>query len=272
MAGQPAGKVLRIVQITDTHLYGKPDARLLELNTRESLDRVLDLVSEREATFDMVLATGDIAQDASEEAYHHFADAIQRFGRPFYWIPGNHDRASVMRRLERHAAALEKRIRLGNWQILMLDSSVPGEVHGRLKSSELEWLERMLIEAEADDTVQHSLVCLHHNPHPGTADWMQGIGLHEAERLLDVLGRHASVRAVLYGHIHQELDFEHNGIRYLCSPSTCIQFKPGVVDFTLDDRAPAYRWLELGADGSIDSAVERVPDYDLEVDFNSEGY
>lgn len=56
---------IRLVQITDTHLYGKPTGTLLKMNTHESLDYVVDLVKGNEERIDFILATGDIAQDGS---------------------------------------------------------------------------------------------------------------------------------------------------------------------------------------------------------------
>jgi Icc protein len=117
------------------------------------------------------------------------------------------------------------------------------------------------------------MVCLHHNPVPGTASWMSDIGLKNADALLAILAQHgASVRAVVYGHIHQTLDFYHQGLRFFCTPSTCIQFKPYVEEFTLDMLAPAYRWIDLYADGRLETAVERLKDYTIKVDMNAGGY
>lgn len=269
-------KSVRVVQITDSHLYGDRDAELLKMNTQDSFERVLELVAGFEPDMDMILATGDIAQDASPSAYERFAHSLQPLGAPFYWIPGNHDRRSVMAGMNRLGAvfrqASRKQILAGHWQILMLDSSVPGEVFGRLAPAELDFLDRALLDAAADPDIHHTLVCLHHNPHPGTASWMEGIGLRNAEELLAMLAGRDTVRAVLHGHIHQHLDYEEDGIRFLCTPSTCIQFKPGVTDFTLDDRAPAYRWLELQSDGRIETGVERLPDFEVVVDHESDGY
>lgn len=269
-------KSVRVVQITDSHLYGNRDAELLRMNTQDSFERVLELVAEYESALDLILATGDIAQDASPDAYERFARCLQPFRVPFYWIPGNHDRRLVMARMSEKGAvyreASRKQIITGGWQILMLDSSVAGEVHGRLAQEELDFLDRALVEATADPDIHHTLVCLHHNPHPGTASWMEGIGLHNADELLAMLAGRDTVRAVLHGHIHQTLDYEEDGIRFLCTPSTCIQFKPGVTDFTLDEQAPAYRWLELLGNGRIETGVERVPDFEVLVDHESDGY
>ncbi len=271
MNGQHSGQGARIVHITDTHLFRDRDECLLAFKTQESFEAVLDCIAEREAHFDLVLATGDIAQDGSVEAYQRFGRTLERFAVPFYWIPGNHDKPDVMYGVDEFPRAFDKRILAGNWQILMLDTCVPGEVHGWLEDEELAFLDEQLSRIDADPEVEHTLVCLHHNPIPGTAEWMQGIGLHNAESLFAILERHDSVRAVVYGHIHQELDFVRSGIRYFCTPSTCIQFKPGVRDFALDPINPAYRWLTLRHDGSLETGVERISGFD-QVDQSSSGY
>jgi len=263
---------LRLLQITDTHLYTDPDAALLGLNTQDSFVRVVDLMASQQPEPDWIVATGDIAQDASVAAYHRFADTISRLPAPFSWIPGNHDRRSVMISTPAFKTAFVEQVKLANWRIIMLDTSVPGEVHGLLSAHELAHLDASLARAVHSDTPMHCLVCLHHNPVPGTAGWMQDIGLHNADALIEILQRYDNVRGVVYGHIHQTLDFEAHGLRFFCTPSTCIQFKPGVKDFALDLRSPAYRWFDLHADGRIDTQVERLQDYDVKVDQQAGGY
>jgi Icc protein len=263
---------VRVLQITDTHLFRDQRGALLKLNTQDSFEKVVELVLAKENRIDMILGTGDIAQDASPEAYVRFGDAMQALAAPFFWIPGNHDRRQVMQNLPVYQEAFNNLIRFDNWQIIMLDSSVIGEVYGRLSRRELNHLEKCLAEASPGSEIEHSLVCLHHNPIPGSAGWMNGIGLRNQEEFLAVIDRFDSIRAVVYGHIHQELDFLREGVRYLCTPSTCIQFKPDVVDFSLDDLNPAYRWLHLHEDGRIDTQVERVTGYVFEVDHSSTGY
>lgn len=262
----------RLIQITDTHLYRDPRAALLGLNTQDSFVRVVDLIARQQPDPDWIVATGDIAQDGSVEAYQRFVDTIGTLPAPFCWIPGNHDKRDTMTSTPAFKAAFVERVQLGNWQIIMLDTSVRGEVHGLLSDHELAHLEASLASAVDDDTVDHSLVCLHHNPIPGTATWMQDIGLHNADAFLEILKRHHSVRGVVYGHIHQTLDFAAHGLQFYCTPSTCIQFKPGVEDFALDLRCPAYRWFDLHADGRIESAVERLQDYEIKVDQSAGGY
>ena len=263
---------MRVVQITDTHLFGDARVALLKLNTQDSFEKVMDLVIRNETSIDVVLGTGDIAQDASPEAYLRVAQAMQSLKAPFYWIPGNHDRRQVMESLSPWEHAFTNLVTLGKWQIIMLDSSVMGEVYGCLNDRELQGLEKSLQAVQQHSEVEHVLVCLHHNPVEGSAAWMAGIGLHNNEEFLAVIDRFTCVRAVLYGHLHQELDFQRKGVRYLCTPSTCIQFKPEVQDFMLDDVNPAYRWLNLLPDGRIESEVVRVTGYVFEVDHTSTRY
>jgi len=263
---------IRVVQITDTHLFRDPTANLLKLNTQDSFEKVLELIHSNEKAIDVILATGDIAQDASVEAYERFAQAMQDFDAPFFWIPGNHDRRRVMQELSLYKDAFCGTTKIENWQVVLLDSSVSGEVHGFLSDREIEHLAKNLQESADSPDIEHALICLHHNPIPGSAHWMEGIGLHNDKEFLALIDQYPHVRAVVYGHIHQELDFVRNDVRFFCTPSTCIQFKPQVEDFTLDNVNPAYRWFELYPDGNIESAIERVTGYEFEVDHSSTGY
>src|SRR5690606_25036487 len=82
---------IRIVQITDSHLFEDPSARLLGMNCQESFEDVLALIRRDGRPIDCILCTGDIAQDASVAGYRRFFQAMSAFGVPWYCIPGNHD-------------------------------------------------------------------------------------------------------------------------------------------------------------------------------------
>jgi Icc protein len=263
---------IKITQITDTHLYGTPSGTLLKMNTNETLGHVLELVKANEDGIDLVLATGDIAQDASDKAYANFLEIIVSLNSPFRWIPGNHDNATVMHRIAEGTDANEKTAQLNNWLIVLLDSSILGQVHGKLAKTEINFLTSVLRAAGKDDSIEHCLIAMHHNPVPGNSAWMKDIGLENGEKFFEAIKISKKVRCVLYGHIHQELDFEHEGIRCLCTPSTCIQFKPNVTSFSLDRVNPGYRSLQLFTDGRIESEVRRVSGETFEADYNSPGY
>ena len=103
-------------------------------------------------------------------------------------------------------------------------------------------------------------VCLHHCPIDVGSLWLDAVGLDDGYDLLMLTQRFPRVRAILCGHVHQELDTVVHGVRLLASPSTCYQFKPGSKRFTLDEMPPGYRSLRLFPDGHIESRVSRVKD------------
>ena len=59
------------------------------------------------------------------------------------------------------------------------------------------------------------------------------------------------MRAIVWGHVHQNYDALRKGVRLLATPSTCAQFLPNSDDFAVDRRPPAYRTFELRTDGTL---------------------
>lgn len=257
-----------LVQITDSHLFADPADNLLGLPTSESLKAVVDLVVQEQPQVDLILATGDISQDGSVASYHNFVELLAPVVAPMRWLPGNHDTAEIQQKAAAGQDWSQQVLDLPGWRIIMLDTSVSGAVHGCLEADQLELLEQALASAKK----AHVMVCLHHQPISVNSDWLDQIGLHNKDDFFAVLDRYSSVRCVLWGHIHQEVDRLRNGVRLLASPSTCIQFAPDSRDFALDTRLPGYRWLRLHPDGEIETAVSRLKELDYEIDHSGSGY
>lgn len=250
----PQADHICLVQLTDSHLYADAGADLLGLDTHESLQAVIDLVLEEFPTMDLVLATGDITQDGSEAAYGRFAEAMRRLPAPCHWIAGNHDNAELMQQLGVATGLSREWTDLGCWRIVLLNSNIPGAVAGHLGASQLDVLDRALKGAGE----RFVMVCLHHHPVDIGCGWMAPLGLLNAPELLGRLEADRRVRVVLWGHVHQQFDHQHDHLRLLASPSTCIQFAPQSQVFATDERQPGYRWLRLYDDGQIETAVSRL--------------
>ena len=266
---QPKQHYAKILQITDPHIFESADGCLLGLNTRDSLDAVIEDIKQHHLDSDLILATGDISQDHSEQSYLHFASVIDSLGIPVAWIPGNHDSDEYM------ASALRgdffvsnKQILINDWHIILLDSSVNDAVHGKLGREQLTFLSDCLTNSPA----QFAITVLHHHPVNIGCKWLEPIGLHDGPALLSSLYRFPSVNALLWGHIHQEYDSLVNGIRMLATPSTAVQFKPGSDDFAADEESPGYRTLLLYSDGQIETEVHRIDHIDFTVDYTVKGY
>ena len=112
----------------------------------------------------------------------------------------------------------------------------------------------------AGSKAKHVMVCLHHPPVPMGSKWLDTVGLANGEDFLERLQSAGRVRLAVFGHVHQAYDEEHDGIRIIATPSTCRQFKPQSEKFAVDERPPAYRRINLSADGSFETELVWVGD------------
>jgi Icc protein len=239
--------VVRLTHLTDPHLYGGESELLRGIATLPSLEATLANAQRHDWPPDAVLVTGDLVQD-DPAGYAHFRRLLGALRLPVLCLPGNHDDPEAMRReLNCEPFVTGGSVDLGLWRIVLLDSTIPGSAAGRLGTQSLKALDAALAEAPQ----RHALVCLHHHPVPMGSRWLDRVGLQNADTFLEVVDRHRNVRGIVWGHVHQSYDSVRNGVRLLATPSTCAQFLPRSEQFALDRRPPAYRTLELKADGSI---------------------
>ncbi len=242
---------LHVVQITDFHIRAEPGARSGGRDTHATLAAVIDAIAAGPAP-DLVLATGDLVDDASPASYGRLAPLLRRLPAPVHAIPGNHDDPAAM---AQHLAGgnvhVGPCVAAGAWHVVLLDTLVPGEPHGHLGPERLAALNAALAAA----TEPHLLIALHHPPAP-IGSPLDDVGLMDAEALNAVLDRHQRVRAMVWGHNHHIHDSTRNGVRRLGTPSTCIQFdaRPEM-GFTRTAEPPAWRRLTLHEDGSLETEV-----------------
>lgn len=266
------GAAVRILQITDTHLFAGETDTLLGINTLNSYHAVLDAIVKQQLPADLIVATGDLVQDQSTRAYQRFTDGIARLPAPCVWLPGNHDyQPSMAQELAAAGISSSKQVLLGEqWQILLLDSQVQSVPHGELSDDQLIWLDNCL----AQHTDRHTVVMLHHHPLASGCTWLDQHSLRNSHMLAEVLTRYQNIEGILCGHIHQDLDVMWNGIRMLATPSTCVQFKPHCTSFTLDTAAPGWRYLELttGNNPSLTTQLFRLDTDEFSPDLGSDGY
>jgi Icc protein len=248
-----SARPLRIIQVSDCHVARDPRATYRGLSADRNLVSLLPAM--RHWQPDLVLLTGDVSEDGSAAAYGRVSAHLSTVGAPVLALPGNHDDPAVMRRYFPRGPwdgpYLEE---ARNWQLLLLDSTVSGQVSGHLSGETLQRLDGLL----ARSPKAHALIALHHQPVPMNAEWIDRYALEQPGELLDLLDRHGRVRCLTWGHVHQDFEARRNGALLLGSPSTVANSLPGAETFTLDLAGPACRWLELGLDGEVATGMMRA--------------
>jgi Icc protein len=245
---------IRLLQFSDPHLSARADGMLRGVNTRSALETVLRQARAQHGNAEALLLTGDLVND-DVDGYAAVRELFGSFGKPVYCLPGNHDDPGVMAR-ELGAAPFQVggHVDLGAWRIVMLDSCIPGQAHGYLGATELKRLALALATAGE----RHVLICLHHHPVRLGSRWLDSVCLQNSAEFFAITDRCSMVRAVAWGHVHQQFESQRKGVRLLAVPSTCAQFLPHSDQFALDPSPPGYRRLTLCRDGTLDTEVVRV--------------
>lgn len=247
---------IRVWQFSDTHLYADPESVFHGVNPDQALQGLLAALAARGDHADLAVVTGDLTHDGTEAAYRRLREHFATLGMPVYCLAGNHDDPVTLKRvLASGQVSAPPSVLLAHWQLIMLDTTVPGEDAGRLEATELDRLGACL-DAYPE---RHVVVCLHHPPMPSGMRWMdETMLLRNPEDLFAVLDQYPQVRALLWGHIHQPFRELRRGVHCLAAPSTMVQFLPGSEEFAVDPRPPGLRWLVLHSDGRIETGIERA--------------
>jgi Icc protein len=261
--------MLKVLQITDLHILPKPDDTLLGVNTEKYFKRVLQHAHEQHGKFDLILVTGDLAQYPCPESYQRILTILQEKKTPCLCLPGNHDDALLMRTiLNQNLVSCHKHMRLKNWQIICLDSQKPDSQEGLLAIEELEYLNHQL----KQESGLFTLIAVHHHCISSHSEWMDTMIIENRDALFKVIDQYPQVKAVTTGHIHQLLEKKHNSVSIFGTPATCFQFEPGCHKFTLDNKPPGYRTLNLYTDGTLQSKAFWLPEQLTGLDFSLHSY
>jgi Icc protein len=245
---------LLVAQLTDTHLFADRTQEMLGCRTNPSFEAVIAAIAQLHPQPDILLLTGDLSQDETRESYLYLRSQIDPLQIPTYWIPGNHDQGLVDMEQALNSAIIstDKEFQKGDWNFILLNTMMLGKVQGRLSIAELTRLEQQL------QHPQPAIVVLHHPPLPVGAACMDRIRLENSDELFAILDRFPQVRIVLFGHIHHATEQLRGDVRYIGTPSTCVQLKPNSEVFTIDPQPPGFRLLRLYADGQYETEVRRV--------------
>jgi 3',5'-cyclic-AMP phosphodiesterase len=224
-----------VLQISDTHLQAAPHTPA-DNDPDESLRATMDAV--RDVRADLVLLTGDLADDGSRAGLQRLRAVIDGLSTPFVAVAGNHDDLDNVRAVFGAADTVE----VGRWRVMGVESMIPGQDHGSVDVERLtERLDRL------DD--RPTLVGIHHPPRsPSTNQMFQLIG---AEAMLAALRDRPHVRAIVSGHLHEVFDRRDGDLQIYGGPSSWYAIEHTADDYRLfAEGLVGAQVLTLGDDGS----------------------
>lgn len=246
----------RIVQLTDLHLTSAPDGRSRRTDVWTNFRHALDRIQSEIAGIDLLVLTGDLANQRRPETYARLREAVDGFADRLRVLPGNHDNREMVRaafgdRLLAGSATLNFVARLGDFRLIGLDTLRPGRVHGRLGDAQLAWLAGELRQSEAP-----VILFMHHPPIRVGTWWLDKDLLRDREELRHIV-QGSPVRALFCGHVHQESVGRFGDADVWTTPSTAYQFPPHALLPGSERSPPALRVIDL-AGGRIETHVVRL--------------
>lgn len=261
----------RILHLSDTHVTASGfdgDG----VDALASLDQILRDCRHL-ADLDLIVVTGDIADDGSAEGCALVRDRVGRFAAdreiPHVYTTGNHDRrpgfttalgtghldarggdaGRLLRGLDGERAAVSMADGL---RVITLDSLVPGYGHGVVSRAQLKALEELL----RDPSPEGTILALHHPPVWTPAGlWTDEMGLRNRDEFAAVV-KGSDVAAILCGHFHLQLTG--------CLAGTPVWVTPGVVT-RFDLTAPPHVARAVNGAGAtvIDLGGEFSPSFQV---------
>lgn len=183
-----------VAHISDLHFNGT------RFN-RSRIESTLSYINARADGIDVLLVTGDIADEGSPSEYRE-AFLVLDSPLPMLITAGNHDIR------ENFSAALLKEETSSpiNWSetiddvlFIIADSSIPGRNDGYLSDDTLAWMSEEITRHGADNPV---FIAFHHPPAKLSMPFMDSIRQTGEDRLAAMVERHPNVVAFLCGHAH----------------------------------------------------------------------
>ena len=249
---------VRVLQLSDCHLLGDPEATLNGVPTAASLREVLAFIAANQE-FDLLVISGDLAQDEQLQTYQLLRKMLGEWVTRLRVIPGNHENRDFIRQTfpeitDGSEDLLNFSLKLGGWRLIGLDSHVPGQVWGSIGEGQLEWLKREL----ALDSRCPTVLFVHHPPISVKSPWLDRIGLAEPSALVKIIDSSPQIRLVCSGHVHQEFAGRLGEAEVLTTPATSFQFRPKEEVPIFDLVSTGFRVLTLGVPG-YRTRVVRLP-------------
>lgn len=229
------------IHLSDTHIL-PPGEQHLGADPTANLRAVLGCIEAMQVEPAFVLISGDLTNGGEPEAYEQLtaltAEITERLGAPVLLNLGNHDKRIPFRQVvlgERaatdEAAPYYYSRTFGDLRVFMLDSKIPGEIHGLLGEAQLAWLADQLQNPAPSDNLGGNaggdLIVVHHPVTP------RGIPRHNDYLLADRQALHdllvnKPILGILVGHSHASTATTFAGTMMVTAPGISMLADPSI--------------------------------------------
>ena len=241
--------VLNVLQLTDFHIFSDPNTKFFGVPTIKTLQDVLGKVVELNIDFDHIIITGDLTGDEELISYQTVKELLGNMISKCKIIPGNHDDRKLIRKVfpecvENENGPINFSLSTDSWQILGLDTHVPGELYGTISAETLSWLKNMLDKHKNKPTILFQ----HHPPISVQSKWLDLLGLKNTDPFIEILNQNPQIHLISCGHVHQEFQGTLGNITIFTTPSTGVQFQKGTDMLKCDPIPPGFRIFSFDND------------------------
>lgn len=252
-------ETLRILHLTDTHLYGDGRLHYGIVDTLAALDRVLARAATLEAV-DLIVASGDLSDDGTAASYRKLEATLEPWaaerGAVVVYAMGNHDLPDAF---EEVLGARETEITVRGFRVVTVDTSVPQAGYGHVEEAQLDRLRDIL----ATPSERGTIIVMHHPPVAPTTVLFESLRLVDSGAVLDVCSEgDVDVRLILAGHYHHGLVTEAGpaGIPVVVAPAvanTTDVLWPAPRERAV--RGAGFAWVQLPDDGPARAHLVSAP-------------
>lgn len=254
-----------LCQISDPHVVEEGTLAYGKVDTPAHLERCVRKILSLPRRPDVVIATGDLTDNALPAEYGLLAEILAPLDMPLYLAVGNHDDRQALRAAFPRHAYLHGEDGFVQYvvddfavRLVVLDTLIPRKPGGMLCEKRLRWLDRTLADSD-----RPTIVAQHHPPFPTGLSFMDRMSLADPAAEAAVIARYPQVERVICGHHHRTAQARFGGTVASICPSTAHQLQldlvPGAgIGFTLE---PSGFQLHLWDDGVLVTHTAVVEDF-----------
>jgi 3',5'-cyclic AMP phosphodiesterase CpdA len=210
-----------VIQLTDTHILPPGKVLYNEIDTALHLRETVNQINRMQPVPDVLIVTGDIAEQGDKAGYQHFIELIASLKMPVYVVPGNHDNPKVMAEVFAETGFFP--VADGTYQytiedlpfrILGINSRCEGSELPEFGEKRLSWLKEQL-----DKSDKPALIALHHPPMVTGIELIDMGGKEWFQPLKSLLAEYPQVKLLICGHCHTDLSGRIGSIPVYMAPA-----------------------------------------------------